>query len=681
MSRELGAPEMVFGTGWPDANEETAELRWPDNLRVYDRMRRSDGQVRGGLAAINMPIMQTRWRLIGSRVRPEVMAFVQHELGLVEDERGQRRPRDGGVDFDKLLRLALLHLPMGFMAFEKWFNIGAPDVGVDPGIGPQVAHLAIGPRMPRSVEFIDVNPDGSLIGIRQWVRHAPRVSYPTTAVGVGATPPTAAASIAAGWVNASGFTAPGGDMALQPIPAANLVMFVNEQEGADWGGQSLLRSVYKNWLVKDFLIRVDSSSADRNGAGLPVVTYPAGMPAERSRALRIATAVRTGDEAGVALPDNFTLALLGVNGTIHKTLESIAYHDQAIGRGFLEMFLNLGHDAGLGSGQTASTFVDFFLLSIRAVLRYVEGVITEQLIRDLVSANFGPNEPYPALVADDPTAESTPTAEALLNLAASGLLIGDPGARAEIRRRYGMPPEDEQSVEIPFLLPRGVTDPAAGGVPTWAPGVDGMVLPGGDVFTPPGPGRPAPLLVTPPPGAPAPNTLPAPRGPAALPAGAATVDRKGVRLSAGVPVAVALAGGIVQGVVARVDGPHQVIVDVAGVPAAFTPTECQALAAATVPPVDPGLAGLLERTHALSERLAALAATAPGAVTYADPGYQPDGRKRYPLDTEAHVRAALGYIAQPDNRTPYTARQLVLISSRIRAAARRFNIEAPSLTS
>jgi Family of unknown function (DUF6582) len=63
-----------------------------------------------------------------------------------------------------------------------------------------------------------------------------------------------------------------------------------------------------------------------------------------------------------------------------------------------------------------------------------------------------------------------------------------------------------------------------------------------------------------------------------------------------------------------------------------------------------------------------------GNVTYADPGYQKDKKKRYPLDTEAHVRAAWSYIHQSDNRGFYTAEQLRLIEGRIRGAGKRFGI-------
>jgi hypothetical protein len=669
MSRELGAPEMVHAAGWPDPYEETPELQWPLSLRVYDRMRRQSSHVRAMIRAINLLILQTPTSLRGTTVREEVRRLVQNELGLTPDEEGRRRSREGGVSFDSTLRHALLHLVFGFMPMELSADIGPPDAGFPGAGGPEVAHLVVSPRMPRSVEYIDVNPDGSLIGIRQWIRRSSlRATYTPEQLGAART----GASPGAGtWPNASGFVAPGSDLALQPIPASNLAYFVNEQEGADWAGQSILRSAYKHWLISDFLMRVDANAADRNGTGLPVVTYPADTPGARAKALRIATAVRTGDEAGVALEQGYELFLKGVEGKVHDTLKSIEYHDQAMSRGMLEMFLNLGHDGGLGHGSLGETFVDYFLLSIRSVLRYLEEVITEQIIRPLVRWNFGADEAYPTMTFDDPSAESTPTAQSLQYLAQAGLLIGDPGARAEIRRRYGMPPEEPDVVSVPFLLPRGVTDPLA---PTSEPPPGPVALPDGPFVYPQGGGpplRPAPAPA--PPGGP-----PPPRGVPALPVGGAAVDRRGRALSAGLPVGVALAGGIVGGTVVAVDSPHQVRVDVAGIVGAFTPSECQIRGYRTVapPPAGQPLDDLLARAHRLTQHLSALAEARPyGDVTYADPGYQTDGRARYPLDTTEHVRAAISYIGQPGNRAAYTARQLQLIEARIRAAARRFGIE------
>lgn len=64
-----------------------------------------------------------------------------------------------------------------------------------------------------------------------------------------------------------------------------------------------------------------------------------------------------------------------------------------------------------------------------------------------------------------------------------------------------------------------------------------------------------------------------------------------------------------------------------------------------------------------------------GDVEYADPGYQNDGKKRYPIDTEEHVRAAWSYINQSDNAKLYTAEQLSTIKGRIKSAAEKFGIQ------
>lgn len=64
-----------------------------------------------------------------------------------------------------------------------------------------------------------------------------------------------------------------------------------------------------------------------------------------------------------------------------------------------------------------------------------------------------------------------------------------------------------------------------------------------------------------------------------------------------------------------------------------------------------------------------------GDVVYADPGYQDDKKKRYPLDTEAHARAALSYFSMPKNREGYTAEQVSAMMGRIKAACRKFGIE------
>ena len=57
-----------------------------------------------------------------------------------------------------------------------------------------------------------------------------------------------------------------------------------------------------------------------------------------------------------------------------------------------------------------------------------------------------------------------------------------------------------------------------------------------------------------------------------------------------------------------------------------------------------------------------------GDVEYADPGYQSDGKKRYPVDTERHIRAAWSYFGKPKNSGKYSSEDAAKIKAKIVSA-------------
>lgn len=59
-----------------------------------------------------------------------------------------------------------------------------------------------------------------------------------------------------------------------------------------------------------------------------------------------------------------------------------------------------------------------------------------------------------------------------------------------------------------------------------------------------------------------------------------------------------------------------------------------------------------------------------GNVEYADPV-----NKRYPLDSETHVRAAWSYIHHKDNAAKYDKDEVKAIKNRIKRAAKKYDIE------
>jgi HK97 family phage prohead protease len=64
-----------------------------------------------------------------------------------------------------------------------------------------------------------------------------------------------------------------------------------------------------------------------------------------------------------------------------------------------------------------------------------------------------------------------------------------------------------------------------------------------------------------------------------------------------------------------------------------------------------------------------------GNVKYADPGYKSDGKKRYPIDTEAHTKAAWSYINMPKNQKGYSPAQVSSIKGRIKGRLKELGVD------
>jgi phage I-like protein len=67
-----------------------------------------------------------------------------------------------------------------------------------------------------------------------------------------------------------------------------------------------------------------------------------------------------------------------------------------------------------------------------------------------------------------------------------------------------------------------------------------------------------------------------------------------------------------------------------------------------------------------------------GKSKYGDVKYADEKNKKYPLDTEKHVRAALSYWGMPKNRAKYSSEDQKTIGGKIRAAAKKFGIGTSS---
>ena len=404
-TQEIGyAAEVgIDGTFWQPA-EETPELRWPLSVRVFEQMRRQDAQITSVLRAVMLPVRRTKWRLDPADARPEVVELVANDLGVPVKggEEGISRARGrskGRFSWDEHLQLALLSLQYGHMFFEQIYDVGTDGM----------YHLRkLGPRMPRTISDIKVARDGGLVAIEQY-----------------------------------GF---GVDSDLVTIPVDRLVAYVNEREGGDWVGNSLLRPAYKHWLIKDRLLRVQAQTIERNGMGVPV--YEAGPNDDQTqmdKGAKIAQSYKAGSASGASTPNGAKLRLAGVEGNLPDANPAIRYHDEQIGRAVLAHFLNLGTQTG--SWALGSTFADFFVLSLQTTGEQIADVTNSHVIEDLVDANWGPEEPAPRLVFDEIGSRKDAVASALKLLVDAGILHTDRSLEESVRQDYGLPVMDPDTAE------------------------------------------------------------------------------------------------------------------------------------------------------------------------------------------------------------------------------------------
>jgi hypothetical protein len=400
-----------------DDAESTPELLWPRSIGVYDRMRRQDSQVKSVLGAVTLPIRRTPWRIDPVGARDEVVQLVADDLGLPivgVPPKPAARTRDR-FSWLEHLRLALLMLTFGHSIFEQVYRID----------GEGRARLRkLGYRPASSIANWNVAADGGLVSVEQHGR-------------ANGAPPAV-------------------------IPVDRLVVYVNEREGGNWIGASLLRPGYKDWLLKDRLLRVDVGTIERNGMGIPVYEGAEGEE-DLTKGLDIATSVRSGDNSGAATPAGAKLRLMGVEGSLPQALPSIRYHDEQIARGVLAHFLNLGTQTG--SWALGTTFADFFVSSLNAVADDIAEVASQHIVEDLVDINFGADEPAPRVVPDEIGSKQTATAQALKLLFDAGILRPDRSLEEAVRQTYDLPSKDTAAPQQPWTPPSAVPAGPDGGMP------------------------------------------------------------------------------------------------------------------------------------------------------------------------------------------------------------------------
>lgn len=389
---------QIFG-GIVQQQDYNADLQAPQCYDIYDKMRLSDGQVKAGLSVVKLPILRANWEIEAASDSAEDKMIAEIAESDLESM---------SLSFISFLRQALLELDYGCMPFEKCWYIG------DDGL----VHLRkFAPRLPRTIMRWNTDEHGGFAGVQQ------------------------------GAILASGY---------KPIdiPAEKLILFVNEQEGSNFRGVSMLRAAYKHWFYKDGHYRIDAIANEKRGVGVDIGTIKPGATnkaAIKDQLERSLMTLHAHDKQYIVEDEEnyqYRLETGGARGGQNAIMATIEHHDLRILRSILAEFLNMG-SASTGSLAMHKDKSAFFLMALEALADGIAQTLTTHYLKQWVDYNWRvtayPRFKYSRL----DTRDFAGIATAVNQLMSVGALTASPATEAELRVLGDLP---ELEIDPPIVI-------------------------------------------------------------------------------------------------------------------------------------------------------------------------------------------------------------------------------------
>jgi hypothetical protein len=410
--RARGGSGRWHTDGFLEYEEINADLVHPAGYAVYDRMWRTDPDVRRVWGMWTSPIIAGTWQ-IEPHGGDEADDQAREDAALVE-----------WVLFEHLrgglhghLSEALATLRHGFAPFEHIWHAIKHD-------GQQLlVPEYLGLRLPRSVQRWLQDDREQLAGIEQLTI----------------------------------------DRGLIEIPADGLVYYRVGAEGDNWEGVSPLRAVYKPWFIKDGIERLDAVAQERQAVGVAVLYPPEHANNDDGTLDAVEDAIaglRGGETAHIVMPgphaDNaelgqgwrFEIQGMGAASQSGRSAQpSLQYFTDKIAAGLIAEFMRLGQ-SGEGARATADVQQDPFYAAVEGFTSTVVEPPLQALTELIVRVNRGERDGYPKIRMSLVDAASlTELADYVNKLSAAGALAADDPLEDYLRQRGDLPPADPQARE------------------------------------------------------------------------------------------------------------------------------------------------------------------------------------------------------------------------------------------
>lgn len=432
---ELGTSSASPFTSWM-RKEYNRDLIGIKGLQIYDKMRKSDGTVRGTLRSVKTPVLAARWFIEAEDVEKKV--------DVTAAEYVWKNLTHMSISWPQVLVEAMLMCEFGYYMFEIVWEEKIVD-GV-----PRLWVRKLAPRHPMDVKTWHFDANGGPAGVTMYgLSGNPLFGGDTT-----------------NYVNAQDVD----------IPISKLLVFTFDREAGDIEGISILRSAYKHWYYIDQFYKIDSIQKERHGIGIPCIKLPPGFSHnDKIAAENLGRNLRTNERAHVVLPPNWEIMMIKLEGQPVDCLTSIKEHKQAIRENILLGFMD-------SSTPTKEEDQTMFLKATRFIADIVCETFNLYLIPKMIDANFQR--------AGNPTLKARRIGEqadwrtlsfAIRNLIGAGALVPDDKLEEMLREEMDLPLIDKTSRRI-AATPMNKQDAAntpSEGVPVGAENAPGAPIPPG----------------------------------------------------------------------------------------------------------------------------------------------------------------------------------------------------------
>lgn len=175
------------------------------------------------------------------------------------------------------------------------------------------------------------------------------------------------------------------------LPPEKFVVFTNRPTYADPKGKSDLDAAYRHWQSKQELLSAWKLHLGRFAMPTVLGKYERGLPAEEQQA--VADALKNlQDNVSVVFPSEIDISTLGGSSEASQGFqEAVEFHNREIARAVLGQTLTTDEGRRVGSLALGKVHLQVLLLQTEASRKELaDKVMTEQVIKPLVTMNFGP---------------------------------------------------------------------------------------------------------------------------------------------------------------------------------------------------------------------------------------------------------------------------------------------------